>query len=104
VQGRRSHGSATASAAATSAATPTAALREVLQEGAQHAGVQLLPAALEKTLDQLHELSQHGQVGPPITNLDQPLGAYLQEKGTTPHFGIELVLAFRVNTRWAVAP
>ena len=44
-----------------------------LQEGALHAGVQLLPPAPEKPLDQLHDLSQHGQVGPPITNLDQPL-------------------------------
>jgi hypothetical protein len=80
-----------------------AALLEVLQEGAGHAGVPLLPPAPETPLDQLHDLSQHGQAGPPSTNLDQPLGAYLEEKGTIPHFGIELVLAFRINTRWAVA-
>ena len=80
-----------------------AALLEVLEEGAKHLHVQLLPPAPERPLDRLHDLSHHHHVGPAIDNLDQPLGTYLKEKGTTPHFGIELVLAFRVNTRWAVA-
>jgi hypothetical protein len=80
-----------------------AALLEVLEAGAKHLGVHLLPPAPERPLDQLHDLSHHHHVGPAIDNLDQPLGAYLKEKGTTPDFGIELVLAFRVNTRWAVA-
>jgi hypothetical protein len=80
-----------------------ASLLEVLEEGAKHLRVHLLPPVPEKPLDQLHDLSHHGHAGPAIHNLDQALGAYLKEKGTTPHFGIELVLAFRVNTRWAVA-
>jgi hypothetical protein len=80
-----------------------APLLEVLEEGAKRLHVHLLPPAPEKPLDQLHDLSHHGHEGPPIHNLDQALGAYLEEKETTPHFGIELVLAFRVNTRWAVA-
>jgi hypothetical protein len=79
-----------------------AALLEVLEEGARHLDVHLLPPRPDKPLDQLHDLSHH-HAGPAIENLDQALAAYLKEKGTTPHFGIELVLAFRVNTRWAVA-
>jgi hypothetical protein len=66
--------------------------------------VRLLPPAPQNPLDLLHDLEKHGHVGPPITDLEQALAAYLKEKGTSPHFGIELVLAFRVNTRWAVAP
>jgi hypothetical protein len=80
-----------------------APLLEVLEAGAKHLHVQLMPPAPERPLDQLHDLSHCGQVGPAIDNLDQDLAAYLKEKGTTAHFGIELVLAFRVNTRWAVA-
>jgi hypothetical protein len=80
-----------------------AALLEVLEQGARHLKVHLLPPAPERPLDRLHDLAHHHHVGPAIENLDQALGAYLKEKGTTPHFGIELVLAFRVNTRWAVA-
>jgi len=80
-----------------------APLIEVLEVGAKRLGVHLLPPAPQKPLDQLHDISQHGHVGPPIHNLDQALGSYLKEKETTPHFGIELVLAFRVNVRWAVA-
>ena len=79
-----------------------AALLEVLEEGAKHLSIQLLPPAPGKPLDLLRDIS-HGQVEPVIENLDQTLGDYLKEKGTTAHFGIELVLAFRVNTRWAVA-
>lgn len=80
-----------------------AALLEVLQEGAKRLLVELLPPSPLKPLDRLHGDLRHGEMGPAIENLDQPLGAYLKEKGTTHDFGIELVLAFRVNTRWAVA-
>src|SRR5207249_457197 len=69
-----------------------AALLEVLEEGAKHLHLDLLPPAPERPLDRLHVLSHHHHVGPAIDNLDQPLGTYLKEKGTTPHFGIELVL------------
>jgi hypothetical protein len=80
-----------------------AALREVLEEGARRAGVPLLPPSPLMPLDRLHDILKHDQVGPAIDDLDQPLGPYLKEKGATKDFGIELVLAFRVNTRWAVA-
>jgi hypothetical protein len=76
---------------------------EVLREGAQHAGVQLLPPPPLSPIDRLHDVPHPGVVGPAIDNLEQSLGDYLKQKGTTPNFGIELVLAFRVNTRWAVA-
>ncbi|HEV3436555.1 MAG TPA: hypothetical protein VG122_04310 [Gemmata sp.] len=80
-----------------------ATLLEVLEEGAKHLHLHLLPPAPAKPLDQLHDIIKHGHEGPPIADLDQSLGDYLKEPGTTLHFGIELVLAFRVNTRWAVA-
>ncbi len=75
-----------------------APLLDVLEAGAKHLDVHLLPPGRERPLDQFHDLSHCGQVGPAIDNLDQDLGPYLKEKGTTAHFGIKLVLAFRVNT------
>lgn len=78
-------------------------LREVLEEGARELHLELLPPAPQEPLDRLHGILKHDEVGPAITNLDQSLGMYLDDKGTKPDFGIELVLAFRVNTRWAVA-
>jgi hypothetical protein len=80
-----------------------ASLREILEEGAGLLHLELLPPAPLEPLDRLHGILKHDEVGPAITNLDQPLGVYLDEKDNTPNFGIELVLAFRVNTRWAVA-
>ncbi|HZZ80572.1 MAG TPA: hypothetical protein VFE62_18860 [Gemmataceae bacterium] len=80
-----------------------ASLLEVLEMGARQLRVTLLPAVPLRPLDQLHDIASHDRVGPPIHDLDQALGPYLKMKGTTPHFGIELVLAFHVNTRWAVA-
>jgi hypothetical protein len=79
-------------------------LLEVLEKGPKHLNVKLLPPEPAKPLDQLHDLKQDGQEGPTIEDLDQTLAVYLKDKGSTPHFGIKLVLAFRVNTRWAVAP
>ena len=55
-------------------------------------------------LDRLHNIVKHDQVGPAIENLDQAVGDFVERPGTSKDFGIELVLAFRVNTRWAVAP
>ncbi len=81
----------------------SAPLLEVLQEGARLAQVTLLPNP-EDPLDQLHVMFSHNEVGPPITDLQQQLGDFLKDKHEKNHFGIELVLAFRVNTRWVVAP
>lgn len=80
-----------------------APLLEILLDGARHLGVTLLPPSPAAPLDRLHDFGRHGHVGPAIDDIGQALGAYLKEPGTTPDFGIELVLAFRVNTRWAVA-
>lgn len=80
-----------------------AALIEVLQEGAERLAVRLLPSA-EQPLDHLHDVMAQHEVGPTIADLSQPLDVFLEEPGTTHTFGIELVRAFRVNTRWSVAP
>jgi hypothetical protein len=79
-----------------------APLLEVLQEGSERAGVALLPDS-ERPLDRLHNLDKHGQPGPGVEDLGQALGEYLDDKERTRDLGIELVRAFRVNTRWAVA-
>jgi hypothetical protein len=78
-------------------------LLEVLQEGAAAASVVLLPSTAEP-LDLLHNFLQHDELGPPILDLEQPVGEFVRSPETTQHFGIELVLAFRVNNRWAVSP
>ncbi len=80
-----------------------APLLEVLQQGAEHAHVELLPNS-EEPLDRLHNFQKHHQVGPAIDDLEQTVHDFLKEHETTRDFGIELVLAFRVNARWAVAP
>ncbi len=82
----------------------TAPLLQLLKEGARQLGVDLLPPAPQQPLDQLHNLGKHDLVGPAIDDLQQPVGEYLKAKETTKDFGIEMVLAFRVNTRWTVAP
>jgi hypothetical protein len=79
-----------------------APLRQVLERGLEHAGKQLVPPP-DVPLDRLHSV-QHHVVGPVITDLAEPLWKYLREPHTTHDFAIELVRAFRVNTRWAVAP
>lgn len=81
----------------------TAPLLEVLQHGAELARVILLPTK-DSPLDRLHNILKRDEVGPAIDGLDQPVGEFVRRPGTTKDFGIELVLAFRVNTRWAVAP
>ncbi len=80
-----------------------APLIDVLDEGASKLGTQLLPNP-QAPLDRLHDILKHGGLGPAIENLDQALGAFIHEKDSTKDFVIELVLAFRVNTRWAIAP
>lgn len=73
----------------------------VMQTGAHRAGVALLPDATNP-LDRLHNVrGQH--VGEAISDLDESLQHFLRRPGTTRDFGIELVLAIRVNALWAVA-
>jgi hypothetical protein len=79
-----------------------ATLAEVLDLSLDALGKKLIPSPSEP-LDKLHNI-QHGEVGPEISDLSVTVGDYLREKGTSHDFAIELVRAFRVNTRWAVAP
>lgn len=80
-----------------------APLLEVLQGGARRADVHLLPNC-DDPLDQLRNYVRRRETGPRIDDLSQPLGDFLARDDTTHRFGIELVLAIRVNTRWAEAP
>src|SRR5438128_2170386 len=81
----------------------TVPLLEVMQRGATVAQAALLPTK-DAPLDRLHNILKREEVGPPIEDLDQAVGEFVRRPGTTKDFGIELVLAFRVNTRWAIAP
>jgi hypothetical protein len=81
----------------------TAPLLEVLQRGTELAHVTLLPTT-DAPVDRLRNIFKHDQMGPVIEDLDQAVGEFVTRPGTTKDFGIELVLAFRVNTRWAIAP
>jgi len=78
-------------------------LLDVMQTGAQRADVTLLPNA-DAPLDLLHNIGKHQEPGPAITDLGQAVGDYVDADGHTNDFGIELVRAIRVNTRWAIAP
>ena len=80
----------------------TAVLLELLQRGAALAHIALLPTE-DAPLDRLHNILKHDEVRPAIQDLDQAIGEFLRQHGVTKDFGIELVLAFRVNTRWAIA-
>jgi hypothetical protein len=82
---------------------PSASLLEVLQTGAERAGVPLLPSA-EAPLDQLRNIGKHHEPGPPISDLDQAVGPFLSQPEATSDFGITLVRAIRVNTQWRIAP
>ena len=80
-----------------------ATLLEVMHEGARRADVTLLPAPA-RPLDRLHDIGQHHQIGPAIKDLDQPASDYVKQPGHSNDFGIELVLAIRLNTQWEIAP
>nr|ART39094.1 H519 [uncultured bacterium] len=92
-----------------------ASLLDVMQEGASRGGVSLLPTA-EAPLDTFHNIGKHNEVGPIIEDLQQTLDEFLDgdhghghgghgsdDEKKKPDFGIRLVRAIRVNTRWAVA-
>lgn len=81
----------------------TAPLLEALQHGAALAHATLLPTQ-DAPLDRLRNILKHDEIGPAIEDLDQAVGDFVRPPGTTKNFGIELILAFRVNTRWAEAP
>jgi len=78
-----------------------ATLVEVMAEGARLSGFALLPPS-EHPFDRLHAM--HGEeAGHVIEHLHQTIEEYLRHPDTSPHFAIELVTTFRVNTRWDVA-
>jgi hypothetical protein len=81
----------------------SAPLIEVMQQWATAAGRTLLPDP-ETPLDRLHNIVKHDEVGPTIEDLQQPTGEFIKAPHTSHDFGIELVRAYRVNTRWWVAP
>ncbi len=79
-----------------------ATLLELMAEGARLTGLSLLPPT-EHPFDRLHAM--HGEaVGHVIENIHQTIEEYLRQPDTSPHFAIELLRTFRVNTRWDVAP
>jgi hypothetical protein len=80
-----------------------ATLLEVLEEGAGKLGVELLPPKPETPLDHLRGIYEHHTVGEPL-DLSLTVAEFLDQPPTTHHFAVELVRAFRVNTRWRVAP
>lgn len=85
-------------------ASLTDTLLAVFQEGAEQLGKPLLPPGSKDTLDLLRCRERHGAGwSDPITGLDRLLWLALAQ-GCTRHFGIEYVLAVKINTKWAVAP
>lgn len=82
----------------------TDSLREVFERGAQALGKPLLPPAGAIPLDLLRCRERAGQGwSDPITNLEQPLWLALAGRCSR-HFGIEYVLAVKINTKWGIAP
>jgi hypothetical protein len=74
----------------------------MLDEGARKLEVHLLPSA-EKPFDHLRGVYEHHRVGEPLL-LEMTLEQFLRHEPRTHHFGVELVLAIEINTRWRVAP
>ena len=72
-----------------------------MAEGARLTGLSLLPPK-EQPFDRLHAM--HGEeMGRVIEDLHQTIEDYLRQPDASPHFGIELLRTFRVNTRWDAA-
>jgi hypothetical protein len=85
-------------------ASLTDTLLEVFAEGAHQLGKPLLPPGSNHPLDVLRCRERHGEKwSDSITGLERPLWLALAQ-GCTRHFGIEYVLAVKINTEWAIAP
>ena len=79
-------------------------LLTLLRHGAAELQVDLLPPGTDrKPLDLLRWRQPDGSYSSPIDDLDQALWAFVREHRGPRRFGVELVRAFSVNTRWAVA-
>jgi hypothetical protein len=82
----------------------TDTLIEVFERGAQALDKPLLPPGSAHPLDILRCREQQGNGwSDPITHLERPLWLALAE-GCSRHFGIEYVLAVKINTKWDIAP
>jgi len=81
---------------------PESTLLEVLDDAAQRLDVRLLPNP-HIPLDQLRGIYEHYRVGEPL-DLNMTIEEFLRQSEPTHNFGIELVLAIEVNTRWRIAP
>lgn len=81
----------------------TDTLREIFELGAKALGKPLLPPQHSQPLDILRCRKRHTQDwSEPLTNLELPLWLALLQ-GCTRRFGIEYVLAVKINTQWGVA-
>lgn len=79
-------------------------LLSLIRQGAAQLGVALLPPGADaRPLDQLRWLQPDGTYTPSIEDLDQALWTFLRVHRGSRRFGIQLVAAFSVNTRWATA-
>ncbi|MDQ6857487.1 MAG: hypothetical protein M3Z65_00655 [Chloroflexota bacterium] len=79
-------------------------LENIVDETLRHENVELPAPKPEHPLDQLYGIGADGHAGPVIPDLAIPLWQYLRQPHTTRSFGVELVLAIRVNKRWRIAP
>jgi hypothetical protein len=78
-------------------------LLTMMRQGAAALGMSLLPPATDvRPLDLLRWLERNGSYSPAISDLDQALWTFLRAPRGPRRFGIELVRAFSVNTKWAV--
>ncbi len=79
-------------------------LLTLMRQGATTLEVDLLPPGADaRPLDLLRWRQPDGSYSAAIDNLDQALWSLLRTHRGPRRFGIELVRAFSVNTRWAVA-
>jgi hypothetical protein len=79
-------------------------LLTVMRQGAAELRAGLLPPGADaRPLDLLRWRQPDGSYSNPIEDLDQAVWAFLRAHRAPRRFGIELVRAFSVNTKWAVA-
>jgi hypothetical protein len=79
-------------------------LLTIMRQGAGELRVELLPPGVDRRpLDLLRWRQPDGSYSAAIEDLDQALWTFLRAHRGPRRFGIELVRAFSVNTRWAVA-
>lgn len=79
-------------------------LLALMRQAAAALQVELLPPSMDaRPLDLLRWLQRDGSYSAAIEDLDQAVWSFLRAHRGPRRFAIELVRAFSVNTRWAVA-